>query len=393
MKLFSFAAVCAATAAAAHGAVDADVSDPPTPRRLDSLSVDETVALLQAWGLRPYFGNAFRKLSVDGEMLQELDSDDILGPDSSRSFPDAHTMHKKKLLRKVGQLATEEPGSKLVDPSLLEQAVDPVEDAVSEDKAFGNSPAQERRRLATSVLEDDGECGMINASDFSGLHVKQACAAVSLGSAHDVRVFRNASGVGIISADEELHLRAPMVYAGSPPSLIATERMLDALNATLVMHLQQELDDVENTFNTHLALVQTELETLGDTTSDLESNVALLFEELYTAVEVLNNHSAMLNSVAIYLDPCASSPCRNGGTCEPTGSIGGFTCACPTFWEGTTCESYAASSCQHLHEMGYSVDGVYDVQACRDGVNHSVCVEIAVLLIVESHRIPAPYAS
>ncbi|KAG7461989.1 hypothetical protein MATL_G00197140 [Megalops atlanticus] len=38
---------------------------------------------------------------------------------------------------------------------------------------------------------------------------------------------------------------------------------------------------------------------------------------------------------------CVSGPCQNGGSCEP-GPQSGFTCACPEFYTGRTCESVVA---------------------------------------------------
>ena len=35
------------------------------------------------------------------------------------------------------------------------------------------------------------------------------------------------------------------------------------------------------------------------------------------------------------IDECASSPCKNGGTCQD--HIGRFTCDCPSGFEGATC--------------------------------------------------------
>ena len=38
----------------------------------------------------------------------------------------------------------------------------------------------------------------------------------------------------------------------------------------------------------------------------------------------------------VILDPCASNPCRNGGTCIPEGNI--FVCECPEGRRGIVCE-------------------------------------------------------
>ncbi|CAH1791161.1 unnamed protein product, partial [Owenia fusiformis] len=39
-----------------------------------------------------------------------------------------------------------------------------------------------------------------------------------------------------------------------------------------------------------------------------------------------------------FIDYCASSPCKNGGTCNP--KVGGYTCNCCQNFEGTDCETY-----------------------------------------------------
>ena len=79
-------------------------------RRLDTLTVDETVRLLRSWDLHKFFGDAFRTLAIDGDLLAHLETDDLFGPESAQAFPAAHTMHKKKLLRKLAQLELESSG-------------------------------------------------------------------------------------------------------------------------------------------------------------------------------------------------------------------------------------------------------------------------------------------
>jgi hypothetical protein len=52
----------------------------------------------------------------------------------------------------------------------------------------------------------------------------------------------------------------------------------------------------------------------------------------------------------VNVDECAVMPCQNGGTCSDL--INGFTCACPSGWEGTLCEvpfseCSGENPCQH----------------------------------------------
>jgi len=37
------------------------------------------------------------------------------------------------------------------------------------------------------------------------------------------------------------------------------------------------------------------------------------------------------------IDECASNPCQNGGTCVD--NVNGFTCACVSGYDGTSCET------------------------------------------------------
>jgi hypothetical protein len=40
-------------------------------------------------------------------------------------------------------------------------------------------------------------------------------------------------------------------------------------------------------------------------------------------------------------DPCASSPCQNGGQCSVSGTS--FTCTCASGYEGSTCSTVTNS--------------------------------------------------
>ena len=45
----------------------------------------------------------------------------------------------------------------------------------------------------------------------------------------------------------------------------------------------------------------------------------------------------MLSSLLSDIDDCASSPCRNNGTCKD--DLGDFICSCPPRYKGKTCAS------------------------------------------------------
>lgn len=48
--------------------------------------------------------------------------------------------------------------------------------------------------------------------------------------------------------------------------------------------------------------------------------------------------------ISIFLDYCASSPCRNGGTCYQGPFT--FSCKCPSPYKGTQCESGTTNFCK-----------------------------------------------
>ena len=117
------------------------------------------------------------------------------------------------------------------------------------------------------------------------------------------------------------------------------------------------------------------LDELASAVSVLEGNVALVFDDLAGLAALLSNHTNVLGLLQWVIDPCASSPCNNGGSCfvPSDAAPGDFACDCTDAYEGPTCDSYAASSCQHVLNSGLANgDGLYDVSICNDGVNHTV---------------------
>ena len=48
------------------------------------------------------------------------------------------------------------------------------------------------------------------------------------------------------------------------------------------------------------------------------------------------NTKAVTNLPCILVNPCESSPCKNGGTCANNGDS--FSCTCTDKFEGPTCE-------------------------------------------------------
>jgi hypothetical protein len=349
-------AVVAALLAAGRAVSAADGSGAITLRHLDTLSVAETRALLDEWGLGPYFGRAFVAHGVDGEMLQEFTPEDVFGADADRAFPDALPMHRRKLLRKIEQLAAADGGTaRLVDASLAipTPAARRSSSSSSNDNdggllvemrgapasgdaaLFESASAAYQQPPRRSLLADDGACDRADPDEFTGVHVKNACAAVSLGSAHDVRLHRNDTGVGVLHADSVLLLDAPRVLIGdgSGPGQVLNDLsdLLAGLNATAVRALQEELAEVESSVNNALGRVEGDAEALAGEVEELKAGVALVFKELYRLARVLANHSDLLGDLHWAVDPCASAPCRNGATCSTDGAaaIGDYECLCP----------------------------------------------------------------
>ena len=49
--------------------------------------------------------------------------------------------------------------------------------------------------------------------------------------------------------------------------------------------------------------------------------------------DMLGQHNSLF--ISLYLDPCSSNPCQNGGLCQSTNST--FDCICPLGFSGLSC--------------------------------------------------------
>ncbi|XP_078660839.1 uncharacterized protein LOC144905190 isoform X3 [Branchiostoma floridae x Branchiostoma belcheri] len=62
--------------------------------------------------------------------------------------------------------------------------------------------------------------------------------------------------------------------------------------------------------------------------------------------------------ICVAPDPCANSPCLNGGTCQRVGLTTDYTCLCPEGYHGPVCENYAACSNRSLNlDVVFLLDG------------------------------------
>jgi hypothetical protein len=86
---------------------------------------------------------------------------------------------------------------------------------------------------------------------------------------------------------------------------------------------------------------------------------------------------ATLTSVAcvygVTTAECASSPCRNSGTCSDV--VNGFSCACADGWSGTVCQSNIdESSSQPCRNGGTCVDAIASFSCtCVPGFTGTLC--------------------
>lgn len=70
------------------------------------------------------------------------------------------------------------------------------------------------------------------------------------------------------------------------------------------------------------------------------------------------------------LDPCSTSPCLHGGTCNSTGGI--YTCSCPAGFHGVNCEQgktltvfplFCLRYCIHINYKMLSLISLHDFKA------------------------------
>ena len=60
---------------------------------------------------------------------------------------------------------------------------------------------------------------------------------------------------------------------------------------------------------------------------------------------IFKNGSYILSHTFLFLDPCKTNPCQNGGTCSSDGA-GSFKCQCESKYEGQHCETTKGKSLQ-----------------------------------------------
>ena len=64
------------------------------------------------------------------------------------------------------------------------------------------------------------------------------------------------------------------------------------------------------------------------------------------------------------IDECASSPCRNGGTC--TDEVNGYSCACTAAWTGPACNTGALRRERLAEEKSRHARGVRRSPGCQE---------------------------
>ena len=127
---------------------------------LATLDVEGTQALLSEWKLDNVFGEEFRKLRIDGDLLAQYEPGDL----SESAFPQAHKLHWKQL----NKLVSERRG--------LQQAAAAA--------AAAESPLNaQRRALATS---SDG---------YSGISIARNSSRITFGETKDVQLRRVGDGL------------------------------------------------------------------------------------------------------------------------------------------------------------------------------------------------------
>ncbi|KAG2446130.1 hypothetical protein HXX76_000727 [Chlamydomonas incerta] len=88
-------------------------------------------------------------------------------------------------------------------------------------------------------------------------------------------------------------------------------------------------------------VVGADISTSGSLSWALLGNIAcvLVYNRSLTKIELTSVYQAYAPRFFPGADPCAASPCLNGGTCEHSNDLSSRTCLCDDFWTGANCET------------------------------------------------------
>lgn len=91
----------------------------------------------------------------------------------------------------------------------------------------------------------------------------------------------------------------------------------------------------------------------------------------YTCADSESNTATVRRFVTVQdtVNGCASSPCKNGATCED--AIGGYTCECVAGWEGTDCDQEKNMCDPNPCMTGHSQE--HDSHTCTPSFNNYTC--------------------
>ena len=179
MRAFSSVLLAASAGCALANNDGAHVLD---GRPLSALDVDETEQLLKEWQLHGAFGEQFRELGVNGEMLAAYEPGDL----DAAAFPTAQKLHWKVLDRRIHSARRLNP--------------DPVVDAVVADHED-----RDRRRASAAATPRSRQL-VVDEAGYSGLQIVSNKSMIAFGSAKDVSLKRVSEGV--LELLGELQLRA-----------------------------------------------------------------------------------------------------------------------------------------------------------------------------------------